>query len=173
MTQVYINTLYPEVKDYYTIDEFGNVYSDYSKRLLKPCINNNNSNNIYYRVSLQRLDGTTNRYAIHRMLMMAFKPIPNMEKYQVNHIDGNKLNNNLNNLEWVTCKENIRHAWKNSLAHTRTKEKSNFSKLQEKDIIKIFELRNKGYTQQQIADKLKICTRSNISYILNKKTWSK
>lgn len=166
-----INLLYPEVKDYYTIDKKGNVYSEYSNRYLTLCASKNSTKNNYFRVSLQRLDGTTNRYAIHRMLMMAFRPIDNMENMQVNHIDGNKQNNNFNNLEWVTIKENIHHAWTHNLSHARKGSESNFSKLSEKDIKDIFKLRDYGYTQQQIADTIGKCTRSNISYILNNKTW--
>ena len=64
----------------------------------------------------------------------------------------------------------------NSIRHTKDKIKivlrknSNFAKLTQEDINKIFELRKQGLTQQKIANIIG-CTRSNISYILNHKTW--
>lgn len=55
---------------------------------------------------------TTTR--IHRLVAKEFVPNPD-NKPEVNHIDGDKKNNNASNLEWVTTKENCRHAWDNGL----------------------------------------------------------
>ena len=58
--------------------------------------------------------GKCKNYYLHRLLAEHFIPNP-LNKIQVNHKDGNKLNNNLSNLEWVTHKENVQHAFKNGL----------------------------------------------------------
>lgn len=67
----------------------------------------------YYQVELKK-EGKRNIKFVHRLVAETF--IENNEnKQQVNHKDGNKENNDVSNLEWVTCKENIHHAWKNQL----------------------------------------------------------
>ena len=52
---------------------------------------------------------------VHRLVLQTFEPIPNYDDMTVNHIDGEKLNNSLDNLEWMTHKENINHAWETGL----------------------------------------------------------
>lgn len=71
------------------------------------------SRNGYARVELW-VDGKGRKYLLHRLLAKTFIPNPK-NKPQVNHIDGNKLNNNLSNLEWVDQSENQLHAYKNGL----------------------------------------------------------
>lgn len=69
-------------------------------------------NSCGYRVVALRKDGRGWRTTIgrvHRLLAEAFIPNPE-NKVQVNHKDGNKLNNSLDNLEWATPKENVHHA---------------------------------------------------------------
>lgn len=69
--------------------------------------------NLYILVSLNRA-GVSKIKGVHRLVAEAF--IPNLDnKEQVNHIDGNKHNNYVGNLEWATRSENISHAWKSGL----------------------------------------------------------
>lgn len=115
-------------------------------------------------------NGKKRTFLAHRLVLKAFNPIDDMENLEVNHKDGNKKNNNLDNLEWVTTSENQRHAFLMGLNKPRKGEKNNFAKLTENDIKKIFEMRAQGKLQKDIAKEIG-CTPSNISYILSKKTW--
>ncbi len=65
-------------------------------------------------------DGVRKNKRIHRLMMEAFVPNPE-GKAHVNHIDGNKLNNTLTNMEWATPKENSQHAVKLGLCDERRK----------------------------------------------------
>ena len=70
---------------------------------------------------------------VHRLIMLTFCGESNL---QVNHIDGDKTNNNLTNLEYCTASENIRHAFKTGLNKSKGEGNTN-SKLTEKDVIGI------------------------------------
>ncbi len=67
----------------------------------------------YYQAYLSK-HGLTKGITVHRLLALAFIPNPS-KKRAVNHKDGNKKNNNLSNLEWVTDSENVRHAFRTGL----------------------------------------------------------
>lgn len=111
--------LWKDIKGYeglYQISNFGKVYSKIGNLRYKnphPIMMKYDSSGGYARVMLSK-DKVFKRFLVHRLVAEAFIPNP-LNKPEVNHIDGNKLNNCVDNLEWVTCKENKRHAIKNGL----------------------------------------------------------
>lgn len=124
----------------------------------------------YQIINFQTVNNRKKTLRLHRIVMMAFRPVDNMDELEVNHIDGDKTNNKLSNLEWCTPSENQKHAFALGLQKARRGKASNFAKLTEEDVKKIFELRKQGMLQREIADLME-CTPSNISYILNHKSW--
>jgi hypothetical protein len=95
----------------YEISSNGNVISNnFGKRkILKQSIMNSG-----YKMIVLRKDGKQKTFSIHRLIASYFLPNEkNLE--QVNHKDGNKLNNNLSNLEWCSRSQNIQHMYDNGL----------------------------------------------------------
>ena len=85
------------------------------ERIIKQTIENRKNGYGYMRTSLAKGSiGKQVRVNTHRLIAEAFIPNPDNKKF-VNHKDGNKLNNSLDNLEWVTPKENVDHARKTGL----------------------------------------------------------
>lgn len=151
----------------YTINEDGDVYSFYKRGNLKTHLNHKG----YLRVTLS-INGKGKAFFLHRLVLMAFSPTTNMELLEVNHKDGNKLNNSLNNLEWVTTKENINHAIKNQLRADFKGSKNGYSVLTEEDVYWIIEqLKLKSISQQNMAD-IVGCSKSTISAIKHGRNWS-
>lgn len=97
----------------YKIYEDGRVWSNFLGDFLKTDITERG----YKRVRLRTNNSETKTFMIHNLLMEIFKPVDNMENLYVNHIDGNKLNNDLDNLEWVTHQQNIQHSFGIGLNH--------------------------------------------------------
>lgn len=65
----------------------------------------------YYRISYRTIDGNSTYEPVHRLVARVFIPNKNKKRTQVNHIDSNRLNNRVDNLEWVTPKENVYHSF--------------------------------------------------------------
>lgn len=91
----------------YRIKENGEIYSPAKKRLLKKTLLKNG----YYAIGIKN-----KLFYLHRLLAQSFIPNP-FNKKCINHKDGNKLNNNIDNLEWCTYKENNIHGFKNGFNH--------------------------------------------------------
>lgn len=95
-----LETKYP----HYFVNELGEVYSDKSGILKKMSLQKSSSGYLCVRLYLHGEKWKT----VHRLVMETY--FPNVKHKQVNHKDGVKTNNRLENLEWVTGKENIIHA---------------------------------------------------------------
>lgn len=104
---------FKSVKGYeglYEVSNFGRVFSHYGKgKILSDC----KSSSGYKLVQLVK-DGIKKDFNVHRLVANAFIENPFCKEY-VNHIDGNKANNSVDNLEWVTSRENIQHAIRTGL----------------------------------------------------------
>ena len=102
---------------------------------------------------------------IHRLVAEAFIPNPE-NKRCVNHKNGNKLDNRVENLEWVTDAENLKHAKDNHLKREQIKCRPDIHRFSQEEMEKIKEDYNNGMTKQEIADKLG-CYSSIICNIIN------
>ena len=96
-----------EVSTYGRIRSLKRITID-GKHLQERFINGGEYPNHYKFVCLRK-DGKNKNRLVHRLVAEAFIPNPG-NCSDVNHIDGNKQNNNLNNLEWCTRSENLKHA---------------------------------------------------------------
>lgn len=95
-------------EDLYSINENGDVKNNKTGKLIKGDINSSG----YYRVCLyDKKTDRKQRYFRHRLVAIHFIPNPNNYD-EVNHIDGDKSKNNINNLEWTSRLDNERHSRK-------------------------------------------------------------
>jgi hypothetical protein len=118
-------------------------------------------NNGYIRIS-----GTH----LHRMIAEAFLPNPARLPF-INHKDGNKLNNDVSNLEWCTHKHNVKHAYEIGLYFNEKGEKARNVKLKELEVLAIRKLYAEGRTQQSLAEQFNI-GRGTIGKITTRRIWT-
>lgn len=95
---------------HYSVSTDGRIRNDETDAIKAPTIRKDG----YYKVDLYD-NGQRSSKRISRLVAEAFIPNPD-HKPQVNHIDGNKLNNDISNLEWVNNSENMLHAFRTGLA---------------------------------------------------------
>lgn len=94
----------------YSISRSGEVFDKLKNKLIKPVVSKR-----YPYVSLINNQGLRKIAYLHRILMLTYRPCENSSYLEVNHINGNKFDYRLSNLEWTTSSQNSRHAVKEGL----------------------------------------------------------
>ena len=120
-----MDELYKNIDGYdgkYKISNFGNVYSEKSNRVLKYNVNKKG-----YSYVVLTNGGYRKTHKLHRLVAQAFIPNPE-NKPHVNHIDEDKTNNRVDNLEWVTHTENQNHGTRNLRISASLKNRKDLSK---------------------------------------------
>lgn len=96
--------------DNYTITKDGRIFRNSDNKEMSGCVNQQG-----YKSFSPRFNGVKVQAKVHRLVALMYIPNP-YNLPQINHKDGNKLNNHVDNLEWCDAKHNINHAHKNKLA---------------------------------------------------------
>ena len=118
-----------------------------------------------YRVVLCK-NNKTKKFMVHRLVALAF--IDNIHNYSfINHINGIKDDNRVENLEWCTSVENLNHALDNNLRIMPNGEKHHKSKLTE---VQVLEIRNSHLSQKELTILYNV-KQPLISAIINRKKW--
>lgn len=157
--QVWSNV--PEVHHAYEVSNFGQVRNKQTQRIYTQRLTKG-----YYYVRLHLKEGGETKFdknlSVHRMVAKAFCA-GHSKDLQVNHVNGDKLDNRSVNLEWVTQSQNMRHAIDTGLMdHSRY---MYHIAIPRSKVEKVFLLREKGLLHREIADRLGI-GKSTVTHIL-------
>lgn len=121
----------------------------------------------YKKVYLYK-DGLKHCFSVHSLVLTTFnKPRP--DKLQANHIDGNKANNSIENLEWVTASQNVLHSVENNLRNQHGSSVGSCI-LTEETVLKIVKMKKNGYGSGEISRELKV-KKPTVQCILSGRTW--
>ena len=122
----------------------------------------------YMRICLTK-GGVKFNTSVHRLISIAFIPNP-LNKPQVNHKNGIKNDNKIENLEWCTNSENQIHAIKNNLIKHNVGEKHHMAKLSNAEVYNVRQLHKTGWTNKELAEDFNI-SQTAMSNILRKVTY--
>lgn len=158
--------LIPETENYFASRD-GQIMSNIGskKKILTQWVDTRG----YKRVKIV-INKKSTGIGVHRLIALTFLPNP-LNKEQVNHKDGNKKNNKVSNLEWNTCAENIKHAWKNNLNLPLFGVKNGNSKLNDNQVyaIRLIYSLNKA-TLGELASIFGV-HKSTVHSIVSKRNW--
>jgi predicted XRE-type DNA-binding protein len=148
----------PNTNNQYVVFRSGIIYSLKTEKILSTRLRRG-----YPSVRIT-INGKSKDETVHRIVLTSF--VGKKEKpFQINHIDGNKQNNHLSNLEWVTPKQNYKHRDDNNLQIFKRGENHHSSKVCDNAVLAIRKLcLDKKYTQKEIAGMFNM-TQSSVNRI--------
>lgn len=157
-------------EDYFQVSNKGQIFSKRSNKILKQYLHENG-----YFIFSTKLFGRNSKavcFKIHRVVAEAFIVNPE-NKPAVNHIDSNRTNNCVENLEWCTYKENAQHCVKMGRYPCRYGANSFSAKLTEQDVLFIRENytpRHKEFGSRALGKRFGV-DHATISAIINNTSW--
>lgn len=151
----------------YYVSRDGKVFSDKYKERRELSQRKNSRGYMY--VNLCK-NGKYRSITVHRLVAIAFLGKRD-EGFEVNHIDGNKENNCISNLEWVTKSQNMKHAFKYGLNKSRAHELHHSAKLKEKDVCEIRRRFSNGEKISNISKSFPNVSYTTVKNVCNRKCW--
>ena len=134
----------------------------FESKILKPYISKQG-----YHIATLSYKGKNFKRRVHRMVAENFlEPVEG--DVEVNHIDGDKLNNKVSNLEWISHSDNLTHFHANN--NSNSGERNNLSVLKDKDIANIREMSSNGVSSKEISLLYKVDYKT-IWRIVTHQTW--
>ena len=97
----------PGYEGLYSARSTGEILSVKTKKTLKPGKSKNGY--VYVVLTKNKIQQT---FTVHKLIAITFLKYPESPNMQIDHVDGNKINNNISNLEWVSCSENMKRTFK-------------------------------------------------------------
>lgn len=141
--------IWKDIEDFenlYQISNLGRVLSLRNNKILKPTISSRDRNRLYVKLYKDKIQHTL---IVSRLVAKAFIPNPD-NLATVNHIDGNTFNNKVENLEWMSNTDNIRHAYRTGLQ--KSGHRRNTAKYTEEQVLEMYKLHDSGISSNKIAE---------------------
>jgi len=160
----------PEYEGTYQVSNLGQIrrikeIRQFKKRIMKLTLGPDG----YLRIGLCK-NGKQKVFTVHKLVFLLFHGDYQYPKFEINHINGIKTDNRIDNLELLTHQQNIQHAFDNNLVKPSCGEGKYNAKLNWRSVDEIRKLHSEGIGQNELAKRFNVST-ANIYYIVREISW--